>query len=59
MSRNVLLLAAVNDMWVPVSLRDLVLRVERKPRGPLRGESLVPAGSNHPAVPQETYCSSN
>jgi hypothetical protein len=35
-SRNVPLLAAADDVWVPVSLRDLALGVERKPRGPLR-----------------------
>jgi hypothetical protein len=40
-------------------LEGLGIGVERKPKGPLRGGSLVPAGSGNPAVPQETYYSSN
>jgi hypothetical protein len=36
MSRNVSLLAAAEDVWAPVSLRDSVLGVEGKPRGCLK-----------------------
>jgi hypothetical protein len=36
MSRNVPLLAAAEDVWAPVSLKDSALGMERKLRGPLR-----------------------
>jgi hypothetical protein len=37
MSKNVPLLAAAEDMWALISLRDPALGVKKKARGPLRG----------------------
>jgi hypothetical protein len=58
-SRNVPLLAAAEDVWAPVSLRDSVFGGEEEAQGTSKGRITRTRKIRAPVVPQETNCSSS